>query len=319
MSFFELSSHLARRALLTARNDDTSYQLYRYKPSVAAAILFIVLFTLTTVLHLTQMIRTRTWFFIPFCVGGLCEMIGFIARTVNAYEPYRQWSLVPFIVQSVFPLVAPALFAASIYMELGRIVELVQGDGHLFIKRRFLTGIFVTGDVISFFMQGGGGGLMGSNSLSTVRLGEKVIVGGLFVQITFFGIFVLAAAIFHRRMRMRPTSRSLEVPWQKHMFALYTVSVLILGRSVFRVVEFLQGNNGYTMHTEAFLYVFDATLMLLVMFCMNWFHPSEIRSLLKGGPWARGFALKRCYEGSTNNHDGVYSSEYGMRRTKPES
>ena len=53
-------------------------------------------------------------------------------------------------------LVAPALFAASIYMELARIVELVDGDEHLFISRRWLTTIFVFGDVVSFLMQGSG-------------------------------------------------------------------------------------------------------------------------------------------------------------------
>lgn len=41
-------------------------------------------------------------------------------------------------------------------MELGRIVEVVEGDANLFIRRRFLTAIFVCGDVLSFFMQGAG-------------------------------------------------------------------------------------------------------------------------------------------------------------------
>jgi RTA1 like protein len=240
------------------------------------------------------------------------EVIGYIARTINASEPYRHWSLTPFIVQSVLPLVAPALFAASIYMELGRIVELVKGDHYLFVRRRWMTGMFVTGDVISFLMQGGGmfpsecwreiyakqtktgGGLMASHSLSTIRTGENIIVGGLFVQITFFGVFVIAAALFHSRMHKRSTPRGLEVPWQKHMFALYTVSICILIRSIFRVIEFLQGNNGYLMHNEVFLYIFDAMLMLFVMLCMNWVHPSEIRSFLKGGSWTQGFKMKEA-------------------------
>lgn len=57
---------------------------------------------------------------------------------------------------TVLALVAPSLFAASVYMELGRIVELIQGDHYLFIRRTWLTKIFVTGDVISFLIQGGG-------------------------------------------------------------------------------------------------------------------------------------------------------------------
>jgi hypothetical protein len=52
--------------------------------------------------------------------------------------------------------VAPALFAASIYMELSRIIIAVDGESHALIKKKWLTKIFVIGDVISFFAQGGG-------------------------------------------------------------------------------------------------------------------------------------------------------------------
>lgn len=83
------------------------------------------------------------------------EVIGYAGRAVSAAQTGER-TLGPYIVQSVLPLVAPALFAASIYMELGRIVEVVEGDANLFIRRKFLTTIFVCGDVLSFFMQGAG-------------------------------------------------------------------------------------------------------------------------------------------------------------------
>lgn len=50
-------------------------------------------------------------------------------------------------------LLAPALFAASIYMELGRIILLVDGEAHSIIKKKHLTKIFVGGDVLSFIFQ----------------------------------------------------------------------------------------------------------------------------------------------------------------------
>lgn len=83
------------------------------------------------------------------------ELIGYVGRAVSAAQTGER-TLGPYIVQSVLPLVAPALFAASIYMELGRIVEVVEGDANLFIRRKFLTTIFVCGDVLSFFLQGAG-------------------------------------------------------------------------------------------------------------------------------------------------------------------
>jgi hypothetical protein len=48
------------------------FEFYRYTPSLEAAVVFIFLFFTTTVLHLYQLARTRTWSFLPLAVGGLC-------------------------------------------------------------------------------------------------------------------------------------------------------------------------------------------------------------------------------------------------------
>jgi hypothetical protein len=53
-------------------------------------------------------------------------------------------------------LVAPALYAASIYMMLGRIILVTDGESHSVIRKNWLTKIFVAGDVVSFIMQGAG-------------------------------------------------------------------------------------------------------------------------------------------------------------------
>jgi hypothetical protein len=41
-------------------------------------------------------------------------------------------------------------------MLLGRIILVTDGESHSLIRKRWLTKIFVTGDVISFLMQGSG-------------------------------------------------------------------------------------------------------------------------------------------------------------------
>lgn len=46
---------------------------YDYIPSIPAAVVFIVLFGILTLLHCWQMFRGRTWFFIAFIFGGICE------------------------------------------------------------------------------------------------------------------------------------------------------------------------------------------------------------------------------------------------------
>ncbi|KAL2065261.1 hypothetical protein VTL71DRAFT_2930 [Oculimacula yallundae] len=264
----------------------------RYDPSLAVAIVFIICFAVTTFIHMYQMIRTRTWYFIPLCIGGFFEMIGYIGRALSSQES-PNWTLGPYIMQTLLLLIAPALFAASIYMVLGRIIELVNGEEHAIIKRRWLTKLFVCGDVLSFTLQMAGGGTMASGSLGAVKLGEKIVIVGLFIQIVFFGLFIVVASIFNFRMHRRPTEKAAERDgiWHKHLNVLYAVSALIMVRSVFRVVEYIQGNDGYLLRHEVYLYVFDAVLMLAVMVVFNFVHPSEVKACLRGGRVAKGLRM----------------------------
>lgn len=49
------------------------FVFYYYHPSTAAAVIFTVLFGLNSLLHLYQLVRTRTWFMIPFAIGAICK------------------------------------------------------------------------------------------------------------------------------------------------------------------------------------------------------------------------------------------------------
>ena len=108
--------------------------------------------------------------------------------------------------------------------------------------------------------------------------GKGVIVGGLFLQIIFFSLFIVVTATFHRRILSQPTIRSqtLPVPWRRYILVLYAVSALITVRSIFRVVEFIQGPRGTLMTNEVYMYVFDAVLMFLVLVVFNVYHPRTI-------------------------------------------
>lgn len=92
----------------------------------------------------------------------IVETIGYGARSINASKT-PDWTLVVYIIETLFILLAPALLAASIYMVLGRIVLLLDA-GHLsWVPPRWLTKLFVTGDVLSFVTQ-----LAGKPSFSSV-------------------------------------------------------------------------------------------------------------------------------------------------------
>ncbi|KAH1306497.1 hypothetical protein KXX11_007471 [Aspergillus fumigatus] len=266
----------------TGDSEEAFFAFYRYDPSMSAAVLFTLLFIGTTGYHAFQMFKTRTWFFIPFVIGGIFEIIGYIGRAMSSKET-PDWTLGPYIVQTLFLLLAPALLAASVYMLLGRIILLLQAESHALLGRKWLSKIFVTGDVLSFLLQGAGGGIQSSGNLDNLKNGERIIVVGLFVQIFFFGFFIITASHFYWKIKKYPIPRSCtpEIPWGKHLHVLYLTSFLIMIRSVFRLAEYLQGNNGYLLHHEIYLYIFDALLMFITMVTFNVVHPCEVGRLLR--------------------------------------
>ncbi|CAK46755.1 hypothetical protein CBS63078_3938 [Aspergillus niger] len=260
-----------------------AFTLYYYTPSAAAAGIFVVLFGISTVLHFLQLVRTRTWFMIPFFIGGILETIGYVGRLLSSLES-PNYSTGSYAMQSALILIAPAFLAASIYMTLGRIIRMVQAEQYSVFRLNWVTKIFVAGDVLSFLMQASGAGLMVSNS-SDPSTGEHIIIGGLFVQIIFFGFFIITALIFQMRLAKAPTGTSVDLShiWRRHMNALYISSVLIFVRSIVRVVEYLQGYDGYLMKHEVFIYVFDALLMFLAMEILQFIHPSQVNCYLGRG------------------------------------
>lgn len=49
--------------------------MYDFVPSEAAAIVFAILFIITTILHFYQAFRWRVCFFIPFLIGCACKLL----------------------------------------------------------------------------------------------------------------------------------------------------------------------------------------------------------------------------------------------------
>ncbi|KAK1527161.1 uncharacterized protein CCOS01_07423 [Colletotrichum costaricense] len=258
--------------------------LYLYDPSLAAACVFIVLFSSTLAAHAIFLCKKQTRFFIPFIVGIICEILGYVARAISAAQT-PNWQVMPYALQSLMLLIAPSLLAASIYGMLGRLIILSNGQGYSPVKPTILTKVFITSDIISFLVQSGGGGILtNAKSPSKIQLGENVILVGLFIQLVGFALFIAVTAVFHWRIfQERGQNLRYAASWEKFLWVLYGISVLVLIRSLFRVIEYIQGYNGYLQTTEVFLYVFDAALIFLVTFLLAVFHPSKVMTVDEDG------------------------------------
>lgn len=267
-----------------------SYYLWLYVPSLPAAVIFLMLFLGATAAHCWRVYKDKTKFCIAFAVGCFCkrkppptfdinadsEIVEFVGYCARASAHNKTGRVMPYSIQNVFILVAPALFAASIYMTLGRIVRSVRGEQYSIIRIQWLTKTFVLGDVLSFLVQGGAAGLMVTGSHA--KMGENIVLAGLFIQIIMFGLFAITAMIFQSRMHKNPTRESFaaDVPWRQSLHMLYAVSALIMIRSIFRVVEYSMGTDGYALSHEWTMYVFDSLLMFIVTVVFYVWYPGQL-------------------------------------------
>ncbi|ORY17131.1 RTA1 like protein-domain-containing protein [Clohesyomyces aquaticus] len=251
------------------------FEKFRYVPSLAGAIVSIVIFSILAALHLWQLFRNKTKIMIWVVVGAFCEVIGYAARVESHYNK-ESWAF--FIVQGVFILVGPLFFAATIYMMLARTIRLADGEDVSVIKPQWCTRIFVTADVSTLIIQGLGASVMGTMQVALAIAGDKIVKAGLAVQVATFVFFLVVAVDFHRRMNKKiraDTGSPFSDDWRRILWYLYSMSALILGRCVCRLIEYGMGNAAYPMAHEWYLYVFDTTPMVMVLILLLVLQPAK--------------------------------------------
>jgi hypothetical protein len=208
------------------------------------------------------------------------EFVGYGARALCTE---RTDNLTLYAIQFILILIAPALLAASIYMALSRLIRSLRAESQSIISPRWLTRLFVFGDVLSFIIQLGGGAIA-TNPDANPDIAKWTILVGLLLQIAFFGLFMITAVIFHKRMR---SWQSMGTPsafnWLSVLFMLYIVSALVMVRSIFRVIEYTMGFDSYLFKKEWPIYVFDGVLMLIAMIVWGFRFPGDLTAFAAVG------------------------------------
>lgn len=131
----------------------------------------------------------------------------------------------------------------------------------------------------SLSIQGSVAGLT-SKGGTTAKIANYTITAGLIIQLILLGFFFYVAINFQTQLGKQQTRESCNTarPWKATLYMIYTASALIFARSVFRVVEFVMGQNGYPLMHEWMLYVFDAMPMLIVTLIFLYWYPAHILS-----------------------------------------
>ncbi|KAF8461147.1 RTA1-domain-containing protein [Russula ochroleuca] len=257
---------------------------YNYIPTEWIGITFLSLFGLSTFVHTVQAFRSRLWWLFPsaiFC--GLFELTGWSGRLLSSQNPFMRN---PFIIQILCLVVAPTPLVAANFILLGRIIRRLGPQYSRLTPRRYII-IFVSCDIISLVVQGLGAGVSSGTqtSQSQANLGAHIALGGIVFQlVTIIAYCALAAEFLTRYTWDRPVRRLVPVPNEvlrgtadkrlnRMLQAMLVVTIFILIRMIYRVVEFVSGWNGKVISTQWLFNVFDATMICLAMFTLNVFHP----------------------------------------------
>ncbi|CAN9286875.1 unnamed protein product [Alternaria alternata] len=234
---------------------------------------------------LVMLSKTKTWFAVPLVIGAVFESLGYAARAYGHSHPSSKNA---YIVQTMLILLAPILSAATIYMFMGRLVLASGYTKASIIRPTWLTKIFLGGDILCFLVQAAGASFLVKTdaSQSTKNLGKYIILAGLVIQLIVFGFFLVVAAIFHLRAGK---AERLEIGtvkmfnWQKYMVTLYIVSGLVTVRNIFRVAEYVTGDQGYLLTHEWPIYIFDALLMAAALAsCTSWYVGDIVQKTFNG-------------------------------------
>ncbi|PIL31920.1 transporter [Ganoderma sinense ZZ0214-1] len=257
--------------------------LYGYTPSRAAGYIFVIMFIMTTLFHLFQAIRSRAWWLFPtLVIAGAAEVVGWVARAKSSYDPNIRMA---YIIQTTVLVLAPTPLVAALFMGFGKVVRRL-GSEYSRLSPTWYSRFFLTIDIFSLFIQGGGGGMaaQGSNDPDKARLGSNIILAGLFVQIISMSFFAfLMAEYTWRRSRNQPfhkgdyninqTPQAFDSQMKKLLVGIVIPTVLVYIRSIYRIAEFADGFNGSIAHNQTLFIVFDAVFIFLALVTLNFNHP----------------------------------------------
>ncbi|KAF4951280.1 hypothetical protein FGADI_7593 [Fusarium gaditjirri] len=137
-----------------------------------------------------------------------------------------------------------------------------------------MTKVFLAGDITSIALEAvDGGKFVKFDNADNETTVESIVIAGIMVQLVFFTLFMAMALSFHFLF----LKRSLIQPygWQKFLVVITVASALILVRSLFRMIEYVEGRDGELQSKEVYLYFLDAIPMAIVSIGFHAFHPSK--------------------------------------------
>jgi hypothetical protein len=166
-------------------------------------------------------------------------------------------------------VLAPVGLALADYLLVGRLIRLV-GREYSIVNPKFVEYGFIVSDILSIGVQSAGAGLITSGNFKNIKTGSNVLIGGLGINLLSFCFFAVITLHLHVSIYRRKPDFTRQERWLTMFYALYLSMILLIVRSIYRIVEFSTGFRGYLAIHELYFYVFEC---LLIIFAFGLFLP----------------------------------------------
>jgi len=246
------------------------YYTFHFRPNIFAAWLHMSLFLAVTIVVFVQALLWRSPRYQWILVGvGAFEAAGYGLRVMAV----QQTSLIAFIQVTLFLLLAPIFLILTNYKTVARLLAASNQSIHLTkrfaLKPVHIARIFLGCDIITFFIQAGGGGLMAMKNDSLVTFGQNLARIGLAIQLVFFLGFMAITRHVCTGKRFGVVSTPALTP-VVHCLAVTTSFIFV--RNIYRMAEFSLGiESPLVTHEIAFSAM--ETMMIFFSFLAYIFWP----------------------------------------------
>ncbi|KAM3465064.1 hypothetical protein NHJ6243_001863 [Beauveria neobassiana] len=255
-------------------NCPVEWSMLGYRPSLAANVVFLVLFAAVGAVHAYLGVRWRSWGFAAgMLLGCVTEILGYVGRIMMWHNPFSYYG---FMIQIICLTIAPVFFTASIYVTLSKTILYFAPQLSRF-KPQLFYWVFIPFDVVCLILQAIGGALS-TTERDGRRTGVDISMAGLILQVVVIVIFMAAFFDYMVRLARSGRARAELTAWRSVAFfaGLVAACVFILTRCSFRVAELKDGYTGELFREEVLFIVLEGVMVVIASIALMFGNPGLV-------------------------------------------
>ncbi|KAI0369284.1 hypothetical protein BV20DRAFT_1053340 [Pilatotrama ljubarskyi] len=187
-------------------------------------------------------------------------------------------------------IISPTALIAANFVVLGNIIQRI-GQDYSWLSSKWCeySMIFLACDIIALILEA-----LGVRKGQDPSPGANIMLAGVCFQLAALVIYVTLASEFllcHAYDHPGPNEPLRAAPFERNIKLIITglglEAVFLSIRSIHRTAILSDGWKGKIITTQVYFNVFDAAVIMLAMFTLNFFHPGQLRGHAK--TWEAGY------------------------------